>query len=75
MSYKHNKKWRLTHTAKRNAGRKRYYQQYQKDNCMEGTRWSMEDIETLLFSDMCDVSLHFLLGRSVEAIQIKRHKL
>lgn len=75
MSYKDNKKWRLSHTTKRNASRKRYYGQFQKGNWNEGRRWALDDMDEIVFSDLTDRELHFELGRSVAAIQHKRCQL
>jgi len=75
MSYKDNKKWRLSHTTERNSGRKRYYKQFQGGNWNEGKRWVLEDMDEVMFSGLTDRKLHFRLGRSVAAIQHQRCKL
>lgn len=75
MSYKDNKKWRLSHTAERNTSRKRYYGQFQKGNWNEGKRWNEDDMDAVLRSGLTDRELHSELGRSVAAIQHQRCKL
>lgn len=74
MAYKHNKAWRLRNIAKRNAQRKRYYNKFSYP--LRGhRRWSVVDADFILTSNACDVVLHIVLNRSVQAIQNKRCKL
>lgn len=75
MTYKHNKAWRLSHTAKRNTERKRYYHKYPSYPDVAGKRWSIEDADLILTSKKSDVPLRVVLGRSIQAIQIKRCRL
>jgi len=72
MSYRSNKKWRLAHTQKRNASRKRYYKQFQRNAIKKGKRWTYDEIDLILMSNDTDRKLQKELGRSVQAIQIKR---
>jgi len=74
MGYKDNKKWRLKHPEERNKQRKRYYKQFQNAKNSR-KRWSPEDIDEVLFSHPCDRDLSHEIGRSVQAIQVKRSKL
>jgi len=74
MSYKHNKKWRLAHPKERNEERKKYYTQFRKHG-RKLRRWSVEDSDLIIMSELPDRLLHKLLDRSVQAIQVKRCKL
>lgn len=74
MSYKYNKKWRLLHTKLRNEGRKRYYVRFQSAR-MSRKRWDIGDSDFVIMSKLSDRALSILLGRSVQAIQVKRCEL
>lgn len=74
MSYKHNKAWRLRNTDKRNAERKRNYHKH-PGLYLAGAKWTVEDSDFVLAATAPDRALHVLLGRSVQAIQIRRCKL
>lgn len=74
MSYKHNKKWRLGHTKKRNASRMRYYHRHSEAYC-KGIRWDKRDDIMILNPRFSDVVLHAVLGRSIQAVQGRRCRL
>ena len=74
MSYKYNKKWRLLHTKLRNEGRKRYYTQF-RDNERSNHKWNFIEAGLILVPKLSDRFLHDVLGRSVQAIQVKRCEL
>ena len=74
MTYKHNKKWRLSHTKRRNEGRKKYYSQFREIK-RRYRRWGIVDSDLIIMSMMSDRALHIILNRSVQAIQIKRYRL
>jgi len=74
MSYKHNKKWRLRHTKKRNAQRAKYYHKHSKASARL-ERWSERECNLIMARWHSDVMLHLLLARSVQAIQSKRCEL
>ena len=76
MSYADNKRWRLGHTTKRNASRKKYYRQFQ-DAKNSRKRWTLEDMDEIVFSSdvTSDREFHHRLGRSIAAIQHKRCQL
>jgi hypothetical protein len=73
MSYKHNKKWRLKNPKKRNKERKRYYRKTQ-NSLNSGKRWTDEDVDQIIMPKKLDTKLAVELGRSVEAIQVRRCK-
>ena len=72
--YKYHKKWRLVHTAQRNAERKRYYKKFQnaKDG---GKRWEQWEIKMILAKEHNDRTLSKILSRSIQAIQVKRSRI
>ncbi len=74
MSYKHNKKWRLKNTDKRNAERKRYYNRFPSPYD-GGRRWTFLEADLAISFEGTDRELHVVLGRSIQAIQTKRCKL
>ena len=74
MTYEDNKTWRLKNPDKRNAGRRRYYRQFQNAQ-NSGKRWSDEDKDEVMMAVSLDRELHHMLGRSVAAIQHMRCKL
>lgn len=55
----------------RNAQRKRYYKQTQG---FAPRKWTEEEVELLLESDMSDRELSDFISRSVASIQLKRHR-
>lgn len=72
--YEYNKTWRSKHPEKRYEGKKRYYKKTQNAKNRRNI-WKKWEIERILEKDTCDHNLSKELGRSVEAIQIKRCKL
>ena len=69
-------RWRKRFPEKRNEERKRYYDQFLSGNFNEGKWWSQEDDQLILNRPhLHDRVLHKILGRSVEAIQVRRSKL
>lgn len=67
-------KYRLEHPQKRNEWRKRnYHKTTNAKNTLK--RWSQSDEELVLNSDLTDFELSQKIGRSVQAIQLKRYKL
>lgn len=75
MSYESNRKWRLANPEKRYADKARYYTRMRKGATNTGRRWKGEDVELILNSPLTDRELSRQLGRSVEAIQVKRAKV
>jgi hypothetical protein len=73
--YKYNKDWRLRNPHKRQSGKQRNYAQTQgAENT--GAIWSDSEMEAILADDRPhDRVLAAKLGRSVQAIQVKRAKL
>jgi hypothetical protein len=59
----------------RNAQRKRYYRKHRRHALAKYTTWTTADEMQVLQHSVPDVELAAKLGRSVEAIQVKRCKL
>lgn len=66
--------WRLQHPQKRNEWRKRNYSKTQnaKNNYK---RWSPDEEELIINSNLTDFELSQQIGRSVQSIQVRRCKL
>ena len=74
MTYAYNKKWRLANPETRHAGKKHYYQKTQ-DATNGRKSWTTKDIEVITAENrLVDSVLAAQLGRSVQAIQQKRHR-
>jgi len=73
-NYKYNKKWRLSHPETRYAGKKRYYAKSREKAVRKRAKWQKWEIDLILQKITSDRELAKTLGRSVEAIQIKRTK-
>jgi hypothetical protein len=67
--YKDKEKLRIT----RNAQRKRYYNK--TTNIYKRRKWTTEDIQLILNSNLTDMELSKLIERSVPSIQVKRNKI
>ena len=75
MSYEVNKRWRLTHRKGRNQQRRK---NYQKTAGAENSKseWTAKDEDLITASNRPhDMVLAQKLGRSVQAIQIKRSRI
>ena len=70
--YQSNKEWRHRNPIIRNAGKNRYYQKTQNAT-NGGKRYDTADEELIFNHDISDSELSALIGRSVAAIQHKRH--
>ena len=68
QNYKDLSKWRNS----KNRQRKRYYQKTQNAGNSQEI-WTKEDEELVLAHSMSDTELSSLIGRSVGAIQKRRH--
>ena len=75
MSYESQKRWRLNNTEKRNAVRKRNYRSSAIGNINFKKNWDQEDDIKIIYSDLTDRQLHLEIGRSVQAIQMRRFKI
>lgn len=77
--YQWNKAWRYRHPAKRQAGKGRYYQKHRDtlENSRNARRWwTAPEIALITAPNRPpDSVLAKQLGRSVQAIQIKRGKV
>lgn len=76
MNYykKYQKEWRLRNTAYRNKERERYYAQF-RPALNSRIKWNDLDIDEILMAKYPDRILSLRLGRSVQAIQVKRSKI
>lgn len=70
--YKWNKTWRYKHPETRYEGKARYYKKTQNAK-NKGQRWLDWEIDLIMSREICDTELAKELGRSVGAIQAKRH--
>lgn len=75
MAYEHTKSWKKRNPEKRNAQRRKNYKSTAAGNIREGSKWIQEEDRLLINFDMSDRYLHSIIGRSVQAIQLRRHKL
>lgn len=74
MSYMTNKKWRDSHRERWNTGKKRNYAQTQgAENT--GKVWTSAEMDLLTSFEGTDRELSAKIGRSVQAIQVKRAKV
>ena len=75
--YEYNKKWRRDNPKKWAAMKKRNYAQSAgKDkNNNHKQEWALMDISLLESNLLSDRELHKIIGRSVQAIQIKRTRM
>ena len=74
MSYAATKRWRKKYPAKYKAQKLRYYEQSVKHATANYQRWTIEDLTLILKRTFCDSYLSILIGRSVKAIQVRRHR-
>lgn len=72
--YKHNKNWRHTHPEGWNAQKKAYYARAKGDDVNGKRKWTQEEIDLIMRHDISDRELTKTLGRSMQAIQVKRSK-
>jgi hypothetical protein len=73
-NYKYNKTWRQKNPEKRHQGKKRYYDKTAfAENHMKS--WSKHELKVLINRTGTDTALAKKLGRSVRAIQAKRHRI
>lgn len=75
INYEYHKKWRKKNPDKRNAERKRNYRRTQFANRNQGQRYDQDHDWLILNSPFTDRELHKIIGRSVQAIQIRRSRL
>ena len=81
MGYKTNKAWRLRNPDKRGESTTRYYRKYgtikggNKKGHKRGLVWTEKECMLVFDGTYTDVELYKFLGRSVKAIQTKRHRL
>lgn len=59
----------------RNTQRKKNYAKSRKNATFSGRNWNIRDIEIILNSPLSDREISKMIGRSVQAIQIKRSRV
>jgi len=74
-TYSENKEWREQNPDKWNQQKKRYYAKFRRNTPNRGQRYTIQEINLILNSELSDRELHRLLGRSIQAIQVQRCKL
>ena len=74
-SYAANKKWKLKHPAKCLEGKKRNYATTAGNNANYYQEYTTREDTLILDSPLTDRQLHHIIGRSVQAIQVRRCKL
>lgn len=75
MGYEANKKWRLRNPEKRDAGKSKNYNKSRQFATNSRRPWAPEDVALLSSFDGTDIELSKKIGRSVQAIQVKRSNL
>lgn len=79
MSYIHNKAWRLHNPNKRYEGKQRYYEKHREhpeNRRNAGQEWTLSEMALITAPERpVDSVLAKKLGRSVEAIQLKRSSM
>lgn len=73
--YKYNKKWRDNHRDAYNKGKLDYHAKTRQEAKNEYQLWSQEEDRQVLEHKLSDRELGKKIGRSVQAIQGRRHKL
>lgn len=59
----------------RNRHRKNNYQKTREGAYNARQEWTVDEMEMILSSSLCDREISKIIGRSVQAIQMKRSKL
>ncbi len=67
-------KWKKKHPAEVNEQKKKNYAQTRSNAVNKRNRWTLKEIDEILTSPLTDRELSTKLGRSVQAIQLKRTK-
>jgi hypothetical protein len=77
MSWSHaaNKRWKLKHPEKHREGKKRNYASTARNNPNHHQEYTIREDKLILNSPLTDRELHHEIGRSVQAIQVRRSKL
>lgn len=75
VGYYGNRKWRLGHPATRLAGKAKYYAQSRVAAISARKHWTRAEINRIISRDIPDRQLAQELGRSMQAIQVKRWRL
>ena len=73
-NYERNINWRKKHPDDWKASKKRYYDKHSYSP-NGWRRWTPEEIRMCLDHSISDVELSKRIGKSVRAIQVKRHNL
>lgn len=73
IGYMYQKRWRRKHPEKRYADRRKYYRKT-AFAANSRQRWTLKEIEMVLEHRVSDSELAAEIGRSVQAIQLVRHR-
>lgn len=79
--YDYNKRWRLQNPAKRYEDKKRYHERcreriYGDPNKVVRRVWTSREINAIITENRpCDRAISESLGRTIQAVQVKRSKL
>ena len=68
------RKWKRNNPEATNEQKKKNYAKSRVNAVNKRQRWTLKDINEILNSPLTDAELSVKLGRSVQAIQIKRAK-
>ena len=75
-TYAVTKRWRFRHPKERHTDKKRYYNRHNKNRINSRAEWTLSEMALIVAPDRpLDRILSQKLGRSVEAVQIKRCRL
>lgn len=73
--YAQNKLWRKRHPSVWQAGKQRYYRQFEAAAYNRYQSWTVEELELIMGKKYSDREIAAKIGRSVRAIQVKRTRL
>lgn len=73
--YAQNKLWRKRNAATWQAGKQRYYRQFEAAAYNRYQSWTVEELELIMDKKYSDRDIAAKIGRSVKAIQVKRTRL
>lgn len=74
-AYEYNKTWRQRNPDKRYADKKNYYARGRDGDRNSGNRWTSAEMDLAMDHSISDRELAQKLGRSIQAVQVKRAKM
>lgn len=75
MSYKNNKAWRKRHPAIWQAGKQRYYKQFEKRAHNSHQKYTIRENNMIVDKKYSDRIIAAKIRRTVKAIQVQRARL